>query len=254
MKKVSGWIYRFIRWLVWVFYPKLKVEGAENLPDEPCIVVSNHAQMNGPIACQLYFPGRRYIWCAGEMMAVKEVPVYAFQDFWSQKPRYIRWFYRLLSYIIAPFSACVFNHADTIAVYHDTRILSTFKNTVARLQEGANVIIFPEHDVPYNHILCRFQDRFIDVAKLYYKRTGKCLSFVPMYIAPGLKKIILGKPIVFCPETDMEQERKRICQELMRRITEIAVQLPEHKVVPYRNIPRKYYPSNKEERNEKAGN
>ena len=108
--------------------------------------------------------------------------------------------------------------------------------------------------MPYNHILFQFQDRFIDIAKLYYKRTGKCLSFVPMYIAPGLKKIVLGKPIAFCPETDIEQERKRICRELMQRITELAVQLPEHKVVPYRNVPRKFYPSNKEEWNEKAGN
>jgi len=30
----------------------------------------------------------------------------------------------------------------------------------------------------------------------------------------------------------------------MREITEIAVSLPEHTVVPYRNIPKKLYPSN----------
>ena len=244
MDKLGNWIYRVIRWLVWAFYPKLKVEGGENLPEEPCIVVSNHAQMNGPIASQLYFPGRRYIWCAGQMMAVKEVPAYAFQDFWSQKPRYSRWFYRLLSYIIAPFSACFFNHADTIAVYHDTRILSTFKNTVNRLQEGANVIIFPEHDVPYNHILFQFQDRFIDIAKLYYKRTGKCLSFVPMYITPVLKKVCFGAPVRYNPEAPFPQERSRICNYLMQEVTHLAMLLPRHRVVPYQNLPRRKHPFN----------
>lgn len=242
-KKISP-IYKAVKWLVQVFYPKISVEGVQNLPDEPVIVVGNHTQMNGPICCELYFPGNRYTWCAGEMMQLKEVPAYAYKDFWSKKPRYVRWFYKLLSYIIAPLSVCVFNNAQTIGVYHDARIISTFKQTVQRLQEGASVVIFPEHDVPCNHIICQFQDKFIDIAKLYYKRTKKELAFVPLYIAPSLKKMYFGEPIRFCADNPMEQERKRICDYLMQQITQIACSLPEHTVVPYNNISRKDYPSN----------
>ena len=237
--------FRVIRWLVKLFYPKIQVEGAENLPKEPCIIVANHSQMNGPIACELYFPGNSYTWCAGEMMKMKEVPAYAYRDFWSEKPRYSRWFYKLLSYIIAPLSVCVFNHAKTIAVYRDARVISTFKNTVKRLQEGASVVIFPEHDKPYNHILCDFQENFTDIAKLYYKRTGKALSFVPMYIAPDLKAMYLGKPVSYDPDEPMERQRTRLCEVLKTTITEMAVSLPCHRVVPYKNIPRREYPSNR---------
>lgn len=253
-KRISP-LYKAIKWLVKLFYPKIEVEGAENLPNEPVMVVGNHTQMNGPIACELYFPGNRYTWCAGEMMQLKEVPAYAYKDFWSGKPKYIRWFYKLLSYIIAPLSVCVFNNAQTIGVYHDTRIIFTFKQTVQRLQEGASVVIFPEHDVPHNHIICEFQNKFIDIAKLYYKRTKKELAFVPLYIAPALKKMYLGKPIRFCADNPMEEERKRICDYLMREITNIAVSLPEHTVVPYNNIPKRDYPSSipKEGTYEKAG-
>ncbi len=243
-KRLSFLLYRLIRWLVWLFYPKIEVAGGENLPQEPVIIAANHCQMNGPIACELYFPGNRYTWCAGQMMHIKDVPEYAFQDFWSGKPKYLHWFYRLLSYIIAPVSACVFNNARTIGVYHDTRILSTFKNTLTKLADGANVVIFPEHLQPYNHIICNFQDRFIDIAKLYYKKTGKALPFVPMYIAPGLKKMYLGQPVTFCPEKPMEEERRRICTYLMEQITQMAVSLPEHTVVPYANVPKRDYPSN----------
>lgn len=242
-KKVSL-LYKFIRWLVRLFYPKIKVEGIENLPEEPALVVGNHTQMNGPIACELYFPGNRYTWCAGEMMHLKDVPAYAYQDFWSGKPKYIRPFYKLLSYIIAPLSVCVFNNAQTIGVYHDTRIISTFKQTVQRLLEGASVVIFPEYDVPYNHIVCQFQDKFIDVAKLYYKRTKQEIPFVPLYIAPNLRKMYIGKPIYFHADAPIEEERTRICNYLMEEITHIAVNLPEHKVVPYQNLPRKCYVSN----------
>ncbi len=225
-------------------YPKTEVVGAENLPEEAAIIVGNHTKMNGPIVCELYFPKERYTWCAGEMMHLKEVPAYAFQDFWSAKPKYIRWFYKFLSYVIAPLSVCVFNNANTIGVYHDAKVISTFKETVKRLQEGAGIVIFPEHDVEYNHIICEFQDRFIDVAKLYYKKTGKELDFVPMYIAPALKKMYLGKPIRFCAANPMEEERRRICSYLMAEITNIACSLPLHTVVPYRNIPKKDYPTN----------
>lgn len=242
-RKISP-LYKFIKFLVRLFYPKTRVEGAELLPDEPAIIVGNHAQMNGPIACELYFPGKRYIWCAGQMMHLKEVPDYAYQDFWSGKPRAVRWFYRLLSYLIAPLSVCVFNNANTIGVYRDSRILSTFRDTVGRLQEGASVIIFPEHDQPHNHIVCDFQDKFIDVARLYYKRSGREVPFVPLYVAPDLKTLYIGKPIRFNANAPKEEERRRICEYLMDEITAMACALPRHRVVPYQNLPKKEYPYN----------
>ncbi len=254
-EKKTSRLYRCIRWLVKVCYPKIRPEGCENLPKEPVLIVGNHAQMNGPIACELYTPGPHCIWCAGEMMELSQVPDYAYRDFWSQKPKAVRWFYRLLSYIIAPLSVCVFNNANTIGVYHDTRILSTFKKTVLKLEEGASVVVFPEHDVPHNHILCAFQDRFTDIAKLYYKRTGKELCFVPLYIAPALKKMYFGKPVRFRADQPMEEERSRICAYLMEQITSMACALPEHRVVPYPNVPKKNYPLNtrKENAYEKTG-
>lgn len=242
-KKISP-VYRGIRWLVRLFSPKIQVVGRENLPEEPCVIVGNHSQMYGPIAGELYTPGKHYIWCAGEMMHWKEVPDYAFEDFWSEKPKAVRWVFRLLSYLITPLSVCVFNNAHTIPVYHDTRLISTYRESIVKLQEGNTMVIFPEHHVKHNNILCEFQDKFIDLARFYYKKTGKELSFVPMYLTPKLKKMILGLPIRFRSEAPIAEERRRICDELMEQITQIAVSLPEHTVVPYPNMPKKNYPKN----------
>ena len=240
-------LYRVIKFLVWLFYPKMTVDGAEHLPEEPALIVGNHAQMNGPIACELYFPRKRRTWCIGEMMHLREVPDYAFQDFWSRKPRSVHWFYRLLSYVIAPFSVCVFNNADTIAVYRDTRLIGTFRNSMKALADGEDVVIFPEHDAPYNQILCQFQDKFVDTARFYYKKTGKALCFVPLYLAPALHKMVLGEPVRFCPEAPIEEERQRICDYLAEEITQMAEALPRHRVVPYNNISRRDYPYNRAE-------
>ena len=80
-------LYRFIKGIVKCFYKKREIVGLENLPNEPVIIVGNHAQMHGPLSSELYFENKD-IWCAGQMMNLKEVPAYAFEDFWSQKPKW----------------------------------------------------------------------------------------------------------------------------------------------------------------------
>ena len=115
---------------------------------------------------------------------------------------------------------------------------------VKALRSGEDVVIFPEGPEKYNHIVNQFQDGFVDIARLYYRRTGKLLKFVPLYIAPKLKKAYLGKPIRFSPELSGKRERSRICEYLMQEISGIAFSLPQHTVIPYSNIPKSKYPTN----------
>ena len=173
------------------------------------------------------------------MMKLKEVPAYAYKDFWSEKPKWIRWLSRILSYIIAPLASYVLKNADTLPVYKDERSIYTFKQTVVSLKEGNHVIIFPEHHKTYNDIVNDFQDKFIDIARLYYKNQKKCLSFVPAYLAVRLNKIVYGKPITYDPNDSPDNQRKIIKEYLMTEITVLAKDLPRHKVVPYANVTKK---------------
>ena len=239
------YLFRAIRAIVHLFYPAVEIENIENLPKMDAVVVANHCQMNGPICSELFLPKNCYTWCAGQMMNLKEVPDYAYEDFWSGKSEILRPFYKILSYIIAPISVCVFNNARTIGVYHDMRSLSTFKSSVRMLDEGKNIVIFPEKNEAFNNIVFMFQEKFVDIARLYYKKYNKELSFVPMYIAPKLKKMYVGKPVRFDNTNDIKSERNRICTYLMDEITSMAVNLPEHTVIPYPNISKNRYLTNK---------
>ncbi|MBR1456843.1 MAG: 1-acyl-sn-glycerol-3-phosphate acyltransferase [Oscillospiraceae bacterium] len=242
--KKTTLIYRIIRWFVWLFSPKMTLEGADRLPDGPAVLVGNHSQMYGPIACELYLPGKHDIWCAGQMMNWKEVHAYAYEDFWSFKPRAVRWLFKLASYLITPLSVCVFNNAHTIAVYRDARLRTTFRTTIERLQAGSRVVIFPEYNRRRNNIVYDFQENFVDLARLYYKKTGEELSFIPLYIAPKLKKMVLGEPVRFRADAPIDRERRRISDCMAEAITETACAMPPHTVVPYRNISKRDYPKN----------
>lgn len=237
-------LFRILRRILCWVYPKYEIVGLEKLPCEPVVLVGNHSQLHGPVVCELYFSDKFYTWCNAQMMNKNEVQAYAYQDFWSQKPKYSRWFYKAVSYLIVPLSVLIFNNARTVAVYHDKRVVKTFKETIAHLTAGESIIIFPEYDKKHNNVIYDFKDGFVDVAKLYYKKTGKELSFVPLYIAPKLKKAFVGEAVKFSSQAPLEQQREFIRDDMMRQITDIAVSLPEHTVVPYRNIPKREYPKN----------
>ena len=244
-KKAADRAYRAIKGTLDLFYRKYSAEGLDKLPEEAVILVGNHSQAHGPLVGELRLPFPRKTWCASEMMERSQVADYAFRDFWSQNPKWTHPFYKALAHAIVPLSVLLFNHAETIPVYRDSRVLSTFRATIQSLEAGTSVLIFPEHDQRCNHILDDFQDHFIDVAKLYYRRSGKALAFVPLYICPALRKLCFGAPVRYDPAAPIAAERARIKAELTRRITELADSLPPHRVVPYRPQPKKNWPHNR---------
>lgn len=238
------WLYRMVYRTVRKLSPEYTLYGIEKLPETPCVLIGNHCHMYGPIAAEIYMPRPHYVWCIGEMMNRKELPDYALMDFWSEKPRATQWLYRLFGCLIAPLAAFVMNNAHTIPVYHDARVMTTFRQSITCLQNGMDVVIFPEKNEPYNGILWQFHEHFPELGRMYYQKTGSPVHFVPMYIAPKLKGIWYGDPVLYDPQKPVQEEKKRIRGLMMTAISDMAGALPRHTVVPYPNIPGSRYPLN----------
>ncbi len=237
-------VFRIVRKLAEIVTPVMKIEGAENLPKGPAVVVGNHSQMYGPVAAELYFPKESYTWCISDMMEKECVADYAYKDFWSKKPAIVRPFFKLLSHMLPSISVSVFTNAATIPVYRDKRIMKTFQISCDKLKDNAAVVIFPEDYTEYNNIVHKFQRGFVHVGKYYYRQTGQAVPFVPMYVCPELGEMVFGKPIMFDPKNKSDEEAERICTYLQDAISEIAYSMPKHHVVPYPNVTKKYYPLN----------
>ena len=246
MRDLTWYVYRTCCALIRRLFPAPEFSGLENLPQgRPCIVVGNHAHAYGPFYAELYLPFPRATWCIAEMMDLKAMPDYAFQDFWSKKPGWCRWFYRLLSYAIAPLCVSVLKNAHCVGVYKDNRVMTTMRESLKRMKAGENIVIFPEHEVAHNDIVWEFQEGFVNLASLYARQTGETVALVPMYIAPRLRRVCFGSPVAFNPAADLRAENHRVCQALMDAITGLALALPPHVVVPYPNLPKRRFPSTK---------
>ena len=237
-------VYRIIRMIASIVTPVYQIEGMENLPKGPAVIVGNHSQLYGPVAAELYFPKEHYTWCISNMMEKECVADYAYADFWSKKPAVVRPFYKLLSRMLPTISEIIFTNAATIPVYRDKRVMKTFQLSCDKLKENAAVVIFPEEYEEYNNIVHHFQRGFVHVAKYYYRQTGECVPFVPMYVCPKLGKLVFGKPIYYSPDLKSDEEADRICSYLQDSISELAYKLPKHHVVPYPNVSKRYYPLN----------
>ena len=66
-----------------------------------------------------------------------------------------------------------------------------------------------------------------------------------MYNAARIKKIVIGKPIYYDPNINIEEQRKIINDYLKEQITILAKQLPKHRVVPYINVSKRKEKYNK---------
>ena len=242
LKKKKGMLYKTCAFFIKMAYKKNTYIGLENIPNEPCVITGNHAQMHGPIVNELYFPTEKMIWCDAPMLDKKSFTKYAYNNFFGGKPNL---FQKIFVHLLKPIIVKIFIDSDTLPVYRDMRIVKTYKATIDYLDQNKNIVILPECPEEFNEITNKFNEYFVDVARMYYKSTNKELSFVPMYFCKDFRKMLFGKPIKFDSKKPIETERKRICEYLMLEITRLAKTLPVHKVIPFNAVPKKDFRNSK---------
>lgn len=229
-------MFRILEFFVKLFYKKPKVLYEEELNhDRPIVYICNHCKAHGPISFYLIGKKSLRIWCTNEILYWKSAPKYCYDTFLNGdlKPKGVRWFYHLVSYLMTPLCVIVFRGAETIPVYYDTRLVTTYNKTAQTIKDNKDIVIFPETPPEYNEYLNKFNIGFIDVARFMKKKTGKEVVFVPTYLAPSIKTLIVGKPIEYDYSKDVKEQRMELVSKLEEEITNLAKKLPPHKVEHY---------------------
>jgi len=188
--------------------------GVENLPKTgPVVFISNHALALGPIAVVASLPMRVYPWVIADMLEWDKAAAYLNKDFIEPQLHIPPPLSMFVARIIAQASVRLLRKFDCIPVWHGEQVLETYRISVEYLMKGRNLLIFPEDPTQPFAAECQirpFLKGFARLGELYFGRTQKALRFYPLTVYPGLRQVILGKPITFNPINNLVDERNRI--------------------------------------------
>lgn len=231
--KISYVYYKMMRLVARLLHPCKQVSFAHDPLDEPAVFVSNHSGISGPCMTTLYFPRPHKTWTISYAIDGEHTASYAFHDVFCGRSRKHPGFYRFLSRLMRHGLPPLLIYSDTIPVYHDRRVMQTFKQSVAALSNGEDLVIFGESPEPYSPYINRQQDGFVDLGKLYYRRTGKRLSFYPMYVCKKTRTISVGEPVAYDPDLDSQEQREKIGAYLCKEIDALGRAMPAHTPIPF---------------------
>lgn len=204
-------------------FPKHKTCWQEEPPPgEAAIYCANHAGAYGPVVMVTNFPRPFRPWVIDQVCFMKTFPAFSRMDFWHPKNPFSKGMFWVLSYLLAPLAKVIFCGVEAIPAHFNDNAHVTIQKSVQTLAEGKNVVIFPENRTPYSEYNEDFSSGFVYVARRYYRKTGQCLRFYPVFACRFNHTIQVGKPTVFRPEADFAEERERIKNYLRDEMTRLG--------------------------------
>ena len=100
------------------------------------------------------------------------------------------------------------------------------------LTKAKSIIIYPEKDY-VNEGVGVFMQGFEHIGKYHYSKTGKKISFYPMFVSQKNKEMYIGTPIIYNPEEKHNIEKERIVtylrNEMVAQYEKFEVNKPSKK-------------------------
>ena len=218
-------IFEFVK----IFYPKPTLIFTEEiLLGEAVVFVANHEKNYGPSVMQLFFPVEFHPWVINQMLEKGECSSYVEETFFNERLNFPVWLSRIMGIILEPVLIRVMSSTNPIPVFRNDpqRLIGTFRESLSILEKGENILIFPENPRADNfsrHVK-EFYEGFLYIAKLYFRKTGRELSFCPVSINPHQRTITVGKSVRFNSKIDFRKESERMRTHMMRQITDLYYQ------------------------------
>lgn len=233
MKNRPGFETRCMRWVYRILYPYFhcRVTMTEELTEstEPVVFIANHYDIFGPPSFVLSMPFVASIWINEELIseesALENLTPTLRRLFPFLSRRMQDWLCRKAAWL----SCHVLTRFGAIPVDRNrpSKLVSTMRQSILALEEGRNLLIFPEIGLPEYSLtsVTPFFPGFAMLGHLYYRKTGKNLRFCPCYIDEQHHRIRTGEMTVCNPDApDVTAEAERVSGELNEKIREMAAE------------------------------
>lgn len=192
-------------------------KGKKNIQknDEARVFVTNHYEIFGPVAVFFRFPYKFRPWVIDKMCNEKTIEEQMSIGLYNN----YKWIPKFLKVIFVKtakrFILFIIRFAKPISVSRDNlrANLKTMQDSTDVLNSKTSIVIFPEKSSVKQGV-GEFMTGFETLGKYYYQKTGKRISFYPVFISKKKNSMYFEKPIIFNPDNDPAQEKQRIVNEL----------------------------------------
>ena len=206
---------RFARWLFRTFSRRYRCDF--QMPEEPVVFVCRHLDMHGPYTTLKWIPAELHPMIIhmyfDRKATVRHMTEYTFSARYGRKVRKFSLPAHVLSWVMPPLTRSL----QAVPVYRDgLKSMTTIKRGLAYLRKGESLIIYPDiHYMDGYDKPSEIYEGFLYIGELYYKKTGKMLSFVPLLIDDQNRHITAGQPVSI---TNYRQERTAAAEHLKEQI------------------------------------
>jgi hypothetical protein len=187
------------------------------------IILSNHEGTDAPMSLEIYCDKPVRMWGASEMNSGL-IPMYKYQTrvYYHEKKHWNLHLARLFCLIASPLTNLFYKGLNLISTYRDGRLLKTLRESVNALQQGDNIVIFPEDST--NGYLSELEG-FHNGFDLLCKHCLKSGIDIPIYVSYFRKSdctYIFDSPIKYSELCKMYETREEIASYLCKRCNELG--------------------------------
>ncbi len=218
--------YKIASPLIRLAIPRLKAEWEIPFDGEPCVFLSNHERAIGPLEMATVFPLREnsHIWIFADPLRRETTPAYVRQDHWWDEngklaPLWNAVVPPLVSLILPP----ILRSVPHVPVYHDGRAATTMKESLRLLQDGKNLVIFPEIPTGFGeHDTEKINEGWLMLLPMYARRTGKELKVWPVRQDFAAGKMLVRKPFTMDPDRPLKDQVPELSRKVLSGIFDPA--------------------------------
>ena len=201
-----------------LFIPKVKVDWEVSWDGEPAVFICNHERAYGPLEMAANFPLREqsHIWIYAAPLDRKTTPEYVRGDhWWDENGKLAPLWNAVIPPVVALLLPPILRSVPYVPVYHDGRAATTMKESLRLLQDGRNLVIFPEIPTGFEqHDEEKINEGWLMLLPMYQKRTGKNLKIWPVHLDLKGKRMHVSAPFSMNPDIpyrDQVPELSRKC-------------------------------------------
>lgn len=201
-------------------------------PGVSTIFACNHGEFWGPLIGNLYLPYPYRPWSINEVVQKDVIADYIYRFTFSRQKWLPKRLQMPFSRFCAPILAWCTHSIESIPVFRDQprALIKTFKLTAEAMIAGDNILLYPENpnDPSLPHPGYRwdgvgpFFTGYTLAAEIYYRETGLCAQFIPLFADKQRRTLSAGQGIVFDPENGPIEEGKRISEHLRQEMLRLA--------------------------------